>query len=59
MKTFGRGMLYSIIAIVILLAISFVIGETITLPWYVFIPLVVLVWGLAFYQSSKEREQGR
>ncbi|WP_167347600.1 hypothetical protein [Paenibacillus ihuae] len=55
MKTFGRGMLYSIIVIVILLAISFFIGETVTLPWYVFIPLVLIVWGIAFYQTKKER----
>ncbi|ULO09507.1 hypothetical protein H1230_12450 [Paenibacillus sp. 19GGS1-52] len=55
MKTFGRGMLYSIILIVILLVISFLIGDVITLPWYVFIPLVFLVWGLAFYQSKKEK----
>lgn len=54
MKTFGRGMLYSIIVVVILLSISFVIGDTVTLPWFVFIPLVLLVWGLAFYQSSNE-----
>lgn len=47
-------MLYSIIVVVILLSISFVIGDTVTLPWFVFIPLVLLVWGLAFYQSSNE-----
>ncbi|AIQ29846.1 MULTISPECIES: hypothetical protein [Paenibacillus] len=54
MRTFGRGMLYSIIVVVILLAISFIIGDTVTLPWFVFIPLVLLVWGLAFYQSRNE-----
>ncbi|WNS45377.1 hypothetical protein [Paenibacillus sp. MMS20-IR301] len=59
MKTFGRGMLYSIIVVVILLAISFVIGKTITLPWFVFIPLVVLVWGIAFYQSNNEDHSSR
>ncbi len=55
MRTFGRGMLYSIIAVAVLLVISFVIGETIYLPWYIFIPLLILIWGLAFYQSSRER----
>lgn len=54
MKTFGRGMLYSIIVVVILLAISFMTGETVTLPWFVFIPLVLIVWGIAFYQSKNE-----
>lgn len=55
MKTFGRGVLYSIIVVAVLLMISFIIGDTVTLPWYVFIPLVLIVWGLAFYQSSRER----
>ncbi|AIQ58563.1 hypothetical protein [Paenibacillus borealis] len=54
MRTFGRGMLYSIIVVVILLAISFIIGDTVTLPWFVFIPLVLLVWELAFCQSRNE-----
>ncbi len=58
-KTFGRGMLYSIIVVAILLVISFVIGETVYLPWYIFIPLLILMWGLAFYQSSRERERER
>lgn len=57
MKTFGRGMLYSIIVVAVLLIISFLIGDTVTLPWFVFIPLVILVWGLAFYQSKAERSR--
>lgn len=59
MKTFGRGVLYSIIAITVLLHISMITWETITLAWYIFLPLVVLIWGLKFYQSSRESGKER
>ncbi|AIQ47123.1 hypothetical protein R70723_15445 [Paenibacillus sp. FSL R7-0273] len=55
MRTFGRGVLYSIIVIAVLLLISFVIGDTVTLPWFIFIPLFVLVWALAVYQEGRNR----
>ncbi|MDF2699582.1 MAG: hypothetical protein K0Q49_1138 [Haloplasmataceae bacterium] len=44
METFGRGCLYSIILIIILLFISVLVGQTINIPIYIFIPVVIVLF---------------
>ncbi|MBU5483747.1 hypothetical protein KQI86_05345 [Clostridium sp. MSJ-11] len=50
METFGRGCFYCIMGVVVLLVISFIIQSTINIPWFIFIPLVIL----AFWVASKK-----
>ncbi|WP_162531875.1 hypothetical protein [Bacillus sp. FJAT-28004] len=50
METFGRGCLYIILGVLLVMVLAFIVGGTITIPWYIFIPLVVL----AFWAASKK-----
>ncbi|WP_170308034.1 hypothetical protein [Paenibacillus dakarensis] len=50
METFGRGCLYIIIGIVVLMALAMIIGGTIHIPWFIAIPLVLL----AFYVAARK-----
>ncbi|MDF0728518.1 hypothetical protein PY093_17930 [Cytobacillus sp. S13-E01] len=52
METFGRGCLYCILGVVVLLFFAFVTQSTIQLPWIIFIPLVLL----AFWAASKKNK---
>ncbi|WP_164779552.1 hypothetical protein [Paenibacillus kobensis] len=49
MESFGRGCLYIIVGIIVLVLIAFFIGGTLTIPWYILIPLIIL----AFWAASK------
>ncbi|WP_020621299.1 hypothetical protein [Cohnella laeviribosi] len=52
LETFGRGCLYIIIGIIVLMVLAFIIGGTITIPWFIVIPLVIL----AFWIASKKNK---
>lgn len=53
METFGRGCLYCILEVIILLLISVFIGRTINIPWIIFIPMVALTFYVASKKSNK------
>lgn len=53
METFGRGCLYIIIGIVVLMILAFIIGGTINIPWIIAIPLIIL----AFWAASKKSKK--
>lgn len=50
METFGRGCLYVILGIIAVMALAFIVGGTITIPWFILIPLIIL----AFWAASKK-----
>lgn len=50
METFGRGCLYIIVGIVVVMVLAFLTRSTINIPWFIFIPLVIL----AFWVASKK-----
>lgn len=50
METFGRGCLYIIFGVIIVMAMAFIVGGTITIPWYILIPLIIL----AFWAASRK-----
>ncbi|MEY9091665.1 hypothetical protein [Paenibacillus chitinolyticus] len=52
METFGRGCLYIILGIVVLMVFALLAGGTVTIPWIIAIPLVVL----AFWAASKKNK---
>lgn len=53
METFGRGCFYLILGTVGLLFLAFLTQSTIHIPWFIFIPVVVLVFWLAAKKSKK------
>ncbi|MBE4907491.1 hypothetical protein IMZ08_05360 [Bacillus luteolus] len=52
METFGRGCLYCIFGVIVLLFFAFITQSTIHIPWFIFIPLVFL----AFWAASKNNK---
>ncbi|MCA0753975.1 hypothetical protein KP806_02890 [Paenibacillus sp. N4] len=50
METFGRGCLYIILGVIAVMVLAFIVGGTITIPWYILIPLIVL----AFWAASRK-----
>ncbi|MCM3259944.1 hypothetical protein M3664_19275 [Paenibacillus lautus] len=54
METFGRGCLYLIIGMVVLLLLALLLGTTITIPWFIFIPLVVITFAVAASKSQRK-----
>jgi len=50
MDTFGRGCLYCIVGVLVIFILAFITQSTIHIPWFIFIPLVLL----AFYFASKK-----
>lgn len=53
METFGRGCLYIIIGMVVVMILAFFVGGTITIPWFIFIPLLIF----AFWVASKNNKK--
>lgn len=53
LETFGRGCLYIIIGIVVLTVLAIIVGGTISIPWFIVIPLVIL----AFWAASKKSKK--
>ncbi|MBS4172737.1 hypothetical protein [Bacillus sp. FJAT-49736] len=47
METFGRGCLYIIVAIILLMALSFVTKSIINISIFIAIPLVILAFWIA------------
>lgn len=56
METFGRGCLYLIIGMVVLLLFALLLGTTITIPWFIFIPLVVIAFAVAASKSKRKHD---
>ncbi|MGO4371319.1 hypothetical protein [Paenibacillus sp. 2TAB19] len=50
METFGRGCLYIILGVIFVMILAFIVGGTITIPWFILLPLIVL----AFWAASKK-----
>lgn len=57
MSAFGRGLLYYIIVVVIWSLASMLSGRDLSLPWYLFFPLVIVTLGLAYYQTKRKKRQ--
>ncbi|MGM8216334.1 hypothetical protein ACLIA0_12255 [Bacillaceae bacterium W0354] len=55
MELFGRGCLYSIIFVVIMFVLAMLAGGTITIPWFIFLPIVGFIWWLA-YKVTKDKQ---
>ncbi|MFE9279648.1 hypothetical protein ACQKLN_28050 [Paenibacillus glucanolyticus] len=53
METFGRGCLYIIIGMIVVLLLAILIGSTITIPWFIFIPLVIIAFAVAASKSKR------
>lgn len=53
METFGRGCLYMIAGIVLLTVLAVVFGISITIPWFILIPLIILAFWAASKRSKK------
>lgn len=52
METFGRGCLYIIMGMVGLLLLALLLGTTITIPWFIFIPLIIIAFAIAASKSK-------
>ena len=52
METFGRGCLWLILGTLGLLLIAFITRSTINIPWFKFIPIVILVFWMASKKSK-------
>ncbi|WHX26952.1 hypothetical protein [Virgibacillus halodenitrificans] len=57
METFGRGCLYCIIGVAVLLFIAFILQAHINIPWFIAIPLIALAfWAASKKTNSREDE---
>ena len=54
METFGRGRLYIIMGMVGLLLLAILLGTTITIPWFIFIPLIIIAFVIAASKSKRK-----
>ncbi|MGE6259067.1 hypothetical protein ACQKCU_14345 [Heyndrickxia sporothermodurans] len=54
METFGRGCLYIIIGIVLLMLLSFISQSQITISIFIVIPLVILAFWIAKSKTDKK-----
>ncbi|SEN97890.1 hypothetical protein SAMN05518847_105144 [Paenibacillus sp. OV219] len=52
METFGRGCLWLILGAVGLFFLAFITQSTINIPWFIFIPIVIVVFWLASKKSK-------
>ncbi|WP_151736533.1 hypothetical protein [Paenibacillus tengchongensis] len=57
MSIFSRMFIYYLIVFVVWSVLSMITGKDLSLPLYIFIPLVLLVWGLAYYQTKREQSK--
>ncbi|WP_349408689.1 hypothetical protein [Pseudalkalibacillus sp. SCS-8] len=57
METFGRGCLYIIIGMGVLFLIAMLAQAHITIPWFIFIPLVIVAFWVA-KQKTDSKTQG-
>ncbi|MCM3127564.1 hypothetical protein ACFQ3J_13040 [Paenibacillus provencensis] len=53
METFGRGCLWLIFGVIGLMVLAFITQSTINIPWFIFIPVVILVFWMASKKSKK------
>ncbi|MGC6584817.1 hypothetical protein ACPV3A_07555 [Paenibacillus sp. Dod16] len=54
METFGRGCLYIIMGMVGLFLLAILLGTTITIPWFIFIPLIIIAFAIAASKSKNK-----
>ncbi len=50
METFGRGCLYIIVGVIAVMGLAIIFGGTVTIPWFILIPLIIL----AFWAASRK-----
>ncbi|WIV20254.1 MULTISPECIES: hypothetical protein [Paenibacillus] len=53
METLGRGCLWLIIGVIGLMLLALITQSTINIPWFIFIPIVILVFWIASKKSKK------
>ncbi|GLX66821.1 hypothetical protein [Paenibacillus glycanilyticus] len=53
METFGRGCLWLILGVLGLFVIAVITQSSIHIPWFIFIPAVILVFWMASKKSKK------
>ncbi|NIK75690.1 putative membrane protein YccC [Paenibacillus castaneae] len=51
-ETFGRGCLYIILGVIVVMVLAFIVGGTISIPWFIVIPLIIL----AFWAASRKNK---
>ncbi len=56
METFGRGCLYIIIGIVVLMFLAFLTQSYINIPFIIAIPLVILAFWVAKKKTDEKNE---
>ncbi|WP_150269411.1 hypothetical protein [Paenibacillus tepidiphilus] len=57
MSTFGRMFIYYSAVLVVWSVASMITGKDLSLPLYIFIPLVAVIWGLAYFQTKRKRNK--
>jgi len=57
METFGRGCLYCIIGVAVLLFIAFILQAHISIPWFVTIPLIALAFWIASEKTKSKNDE--
>lgn len=56
LETFGRGCLYIIVGMVLLLLFAILLQTSIHIPWFIFIPLVIIAFVIAANRSNKNKD---
>lgn len=56
METFGRGCLYCIIGVAVLLFIAFILQAHINIPWFIAIPLIALAFWIASEKTKSKND---
>ncbi|MGG1878877.1 hypothetical protein ABDI30_15090 [Paenibacillus cisolokensis] len=56
METFGRGCLYIIVGMVLLLLVAILLQTSIHIPWFIFIPLVIIAFVIAANRSNRNKD---
>ncbi|MEK3733738.1 MULTISPECIES: hypothetical protein [unclassified Paenibacillus] len=56
METFGRGCLYIIVGMILLLLVAILLQTSIHIPWFIFIPLVIIAFVIAANRSNKNKD---
>jgi|GEM_PF-1180203 hypothetical protein len=53
METFGRGCLWLILGTLGVFVLALITQSTINIPWFIFIPIVILVFWMASKKNKK------
>ncbi|GEL78129.1 hypothetical protein [Tenuibacillus multivorans] len=54
MELFGRGCLYSLIFVGVMFVLAIMAGGHITIPWFIFLPIIAFIWYLAYKKTNEK-----